>query len=1320
MAFRTAFFRLRRSVARSLAGLALVLVGYVIAGWALTPQVNRVTPTLEAYLSDLLNTPVTIAALEGEWEGFHPSFTLRGLRIGNSFALDTVRVTPALMPSVTRHALIFSQFSVDGGEFSVVEENGRWALPAFAGIAGDEAVESVFATLADQLLRQDAIQLGALRINVQSGSLAESVVLDNALLISSDQRHELRGDLLLAGDGDTVRAGVQLDAAGLASGEPRASLYINHGTAELTPWLRPFLPEQAPPVEQLTLAGQWWWQWSEGELTQVQARLADGDLVVTPPGGASQQRLTSLAAEVRWYPAGRAEGARLQLRELTFLHNDVRWPESAHDIDWSEDALEVATDSLSAGALADLATPWLPALGRHDIRGVLTDSRIRLPLVDGPAWSELSYAGTLRQGNFSAAEGVPGFNSVAGQVMGTGSAGLFSFAPGSLDVDLRQWLPESVPMDIEAGQVAWRYGSGTGLKIASGPMVFDWVGQGLVQGRFAFSLPVGASSALVEPVYAMHLTGTSVNKTGLMAGLPNNLPRSVVSWMDASLSNLSAGGWQIVMPNVMADEARVRAGQVALRLDNLTVETDPDDSDGPDGLSWPSVRSLNGRVSIDASGLSARLESGEFGTLRPGRSAVHVPFNEDSTGVDIVTQVSALGSDVWSFLLGSPLRETLPEELTRWQAFGRVDANVDLWIPLNAGAASADVRMTLNDAALSMPAPDLTFRRINGPLRYTTTGGLYSRGLTTRFLGSDHQVRITSELRPDGSRRMVIPSSGDLNLAAVGSWLQIPWLRQQEAVRPYRGTVAVGPDAWQFDLESDLAGSLKNLPPGFDAPATERFPLRLQIAGSSTGDWQSQGRLGDRASWSVAGNESGPDSVALGLGVPHADRQPGTVDIRARLEELDLAGWWRWSRSMLDQYPGGDTAVNSGAWEQVSVRIGADETRWGGQTLQNLDVRLSGAPQSAWSGRITADRLAADLRVPAQVSVENAIELDLGFLTLGDPPPESPVAEPSARTRQPRPRTPYEPSNDLLANARAAWVPPIDIELASLTVNGRDFGAWSGDIRPAQDEASATPVVRVDALQGDLSGLGVSGTLQWTTPVGAPPETRLNLTLSAGDLGDVLAAYELTPVIRSQSAQSVLSLSWPGSPLAFDWARLSGSARTEARSGSLAEMEQLDAVRVIGLLNVTRVLRRLALDFSDVFSSGVSYDVVQGELLFNEGLVTVGDELILDGSGAKMFFDGSYDITEDQLDAEGVVIARVSNTAGLLALGAGFSPPIALMVLFGERVLEQEIERLFSVRTDISGSLYNPEVSTSRLFDNQIRGNDTTLEERIRELFGTN
>ncbi|MEX1058661.1 MAG: AsmA-like C-terminal region-containing protein, partial [Natronospirillum sp.] len=157
---------------------------------------------------------------------------------------------------------------------------------------------------------------------------------------------------------------------------------------------------------------------------------------------------------------------------------------------------------------------------------------------------------------------------------------------------------------------------------------------------------------------------------------------------------------------------------------------------------------------------------------------------------------------------------------------------------------------------------------------------------------------------------------------------------------------------------------------------------------------------------------------------------------------------------------------------------------------------------------------------------------------------------------------------------------------------------------------------------------------------------------------------------------------------------------------------------VIGLLNITRIFRRLALDFRDVFTAGISYDRISGDLQFIDGHVGVGDRFLLDGSGAKVFFGGSYDMFEDELNAEGVMIARVSNAAGLLALGAGFSPPVALMVIFGERVLERELERLFSVRTRITGSLAQPDVRASRLFDSNIRGNDATIEERMRELFG--
>ncbi|MEX1056940.1 MAG: hypothetical protein WED11_04370, partial [Natronospirillum sp.] len=189
----TYLFNLRRSVWRSIAIMVVLLVVYVLLGRQLTPLVERTVPVVERYLTDIMEQPVHIAAIRGEWRGFGPTFTVRGLTIGESFSLSSLTLEPAILVSLAKQEAIFSRFIVNGSQVDVVYQEGKWGLPAFAAVAQDEQLQDAFAGLYQQLLAQDAIQLRNIELDFISNVDPVRVLLADALIIGTHEYHELSG-----------------------------------------------------------------------------------------------------------------------------------------------------------------------------------------------------------------------------------------------------------------------------------------------------------------------------------------------------------------------------------------------------------------------------------------------------------------------------------------------------------------------------------------------------------------------------------------------------------------------------------------------------------------------------------------------------------------------------------------------------------------------------------------------------------------------------------------------------------------------------------------------------------------------------------------------------------------------------------------------------------------------------------------------------------------------------------------------------------------------------------------------------------------------
>ena len=130
-------------------------------------------------------------------------------------------------------------------------------------------------------------------------------------------------------------------------------------------------------------------------------------------------------------------------------------------------------------------------------------------------------------------------------------------------------------------------------------------------------------------------------------------------------------------------------------------------------------------------------------------------------------------------------------------------------------------------------------------------------------------------------------------------------------------------------------------------------------------------------------------------------------------------------------------------------------------------------------------------------------------------------------------------------------------------------------------------------------------------------------------------------------------------------------------------------------------MKRIALDFSDLIKSGITFDEIDGQLLFDRGFARVGEKLIIDGSATKFKFSGDADLLSDQIDIDMVLTVPLSSTFPLVALLAGVSPQAAAAIYVTEKVFNNGLEQLSSARMHITGSFESPETKFYRVVTNE-------------------
>ena len=130
------------------------------------------------------------------------------------------------------------------------------------------------------------------------------------------------------------------------------------------------------------------------------------------------------------------------------------------------------------------------------------------------------------------------------------------------------------------------------------------------------------------------------------------------------------------------------------------------------------------------------------------------------------------------------------------------------------------------------------------------------------------------------------------------------------------------------------------------------------------------------------------------------------------------------------------------------------------------------------------------------------------------------------------------------------------------------------------------------------------------------------------------------------------------------------------------------AGKLLGLLSITALPRRLALDFSDVFASGLSFDRLSGDYVLRDGDAFTNN-LTLDGPTAKAVVVGRTGLGARDYDQTAVVTASIGNTlpvAGALAGG----PAVGAAVWLLSKMFQKPLNDLSQGYYRITGSWDDP------------------------------
>ncbi|SEB00650.1 YhdP family protein [Alkalimonas amylolytica] len=196
-------------------------------------------------------------------------------------------------------------------------------------------------------------------------------------------------------------------------------------------------------------------------------------------------------------------------------------------------------------------------------------------------------------------------------------------------------------------------------------------------------------------------------------------------------------------------------------------------------------------------------------------------------------------------------------------------------------------------------------------------------------------------------------------------------------------------------------------------------------------------------------------------------------------------------------------------------------------------------------------------------------------------------------------------------------------------------------------------------------------------------------SLYSPNLGALLSEYELSTAISGSRADVQFDVHWQGSPLQFGLASLGGTASWQLGEGSLSEVSDKGA-RLFSLFSLNSLVRKLRLDFRDVFAKGFFYNRMQGEISLHQGVAQTSNSTI-DGVAGNLSMQGYADLVNRKLDYQMTLVPKV--TSSLPVIIAWMVNPVSGLAALALDEMFTSAEVISRVNFTVTGTFDEPVVT---------------------------
>ncbi len=1249
---RIIFRRLRTLLWTALTLLTVLAAVVVGIGKLLMPYSVHYQPELEAWLSKAFNQPVKVESFSGEWKAFGPRISLQGVTLMPDEMHSEIAINRAALDIKPLNVLIpgrpLYSFRIIGADLSLERlSDGRYVLSGL-GVSKTRPGKNSNPGLRDVALNGE-VRLQDISLSFDDPEREIHLVLSNVngrlkmdgnrmaaeiqARVTDRERRRVIGDL------DAI-VQIELDSEQHLA---EARWHVKTGELMLAELVRQIPHHPLMPVSG-RLNAELWGEWQQGSPQEMQGVLDLRDATLSSQSGPLV--IDHLNSRFNFQFTQR-KNWRMDLSGLTVEYEGKEWQSQrltvARNIPqnlglWvSADYVELDYPlQLTQRIMATYNTLWPGALPQR-AQGAVTD----FDLVLDAKWQLIKTTGQLENGRFWGWGKGPAIEGIDAQVDINAGDGNISFGGQSVKLDWPSVFRR--PLFFEMSdcrlEVLWA---------SKGDWQLD-LNHCLIENEdISAAGRVRMASSEGKPVIDVN---TVINRGDISRFgdyLPENvLKRKTLRWLRTSLLGGQVTKGRFFMSGDL-DDFPFKNHRGRLQAIAPAENGDVRFADG-----WPHVKQVNAVVEFDGPGMFIEGSIGKTaGATVQNVTARIADFKKPV--LDVKYQTSTALPVLIDYIRQTPLLDGLALDPDQFVFAGESDITGHIHTRLGQSSEPLQVtgELLLKGNQFTDKVSGTVLDGITGTLNYDREG-LNATGLASTYKAFPVTLDILSDWDADEVFRASLHGNLPVDKVVPEDLLQRePLFSRASGTGLWDISLSVASvagsenrETW-LEIYSGLEGISIDLPEPLEKPADLSWPILVRYPIRAEENILTADLLGQL-------------QLKMELSEEGARPSRAAVQLGGKVEALPGQG--------LFVVGGSTTLFDLDGWIDLTVDRFSDTEDVGGLTLQDASINASqvmvfnrrfdnvGLEMSYVDGVISGDFDCPDIngavRYYKNEEGSHSMTGEFERLMLPDPVDQGVTME-------------SDPS----------IMPEMHFFAKEFSYLGLELGETRIEGYPVKNG------FHIESIQAQSPSLTLSARGDWLRD-DAGERSDFNIHITSESLGTVLEAMDISSAMQGGQTLIHFDAWWQGPPAAFALERLNGEMDLSVIQGNILTADP-GAGRMLGLLSLSELPRRLAMDFRDVFEEGFHFDEAKGTIKLENG-TGYTDDLVLKSTAAEISIIGSTDLVAQTFDYEFVVRPGVSKTLpviGAIAGGpVGAAAGLALQALLRD-ALGEAAEAVYRIR----------------------------------------